>query len=347
MNRCDPETENPMKSPCILLVLVLFAALSHVVAQTLDLPPRPETAYGREDILRVVTPLTREAREDSVFRWFMAGNVPAFLRTLSSITSTAVINGRPYAVTYHVTPDYLALGPEDRYLLMPMTPILAQRIADALHCTLPTRKMVNDIYAASGLKLGPAPIPPSAAMITVPVFAQHDSMVWSQRSEHFAASPRGTVVGGTKKDVVISNKIRSELKTGVPEPVVIYGWHQLDGSPIQPLYNGHGETYADYSHGIRLVQDAVTVNGAPSTVGALLQNDTLAVLLSDEGVIAQPRYGDPPTGMNSAPAVESGRAGWLGSCPNPFIPNSDIRYQISEFRIAKLAVHDVLGHLVR
>jgi hypothetical protein len=289
------------------ILLLLSAALPQVFAQTLDLPPRPETAYGREEILRIISPLTREAREDSIYHWFMAGNVPAFLRSLTSITSAAVINGRQVTVTYHVTPDYLAMGPDDRYLLMPMTPILAQRIADALHCTLPTRKMVNDIYAASGLKLAPAPIPPSAAMITVPVFAQHDSMVWSQRSEHFAASPRGTVVGGAKKDVVISNKIRSELKTGVPRPVVIYGWHQLDGSPIQPLYNGHGETYADYSHGIRLVQDAVTVNGAPSTVGAIVKNDTLAVLLSDEGVIAQPRYGDPPTGMNSAPAEDLSR----------------------------------------
>jgi hypothetical protein len=332
-----------MKIIVILLVL-LFASQVH--AQTLALPPRPEDAYGRDDILRILTPLTREAREDSVFRWFMAGNVPAFLRTLTSVTSSAVINGRTISVTYHVTPDYLALGPDDRYLLMPMTPLLAQRIADALHCTLPTRKMVDDVYAASSLKLAPAPIPPSAAMITVPVFARHDSMVWAQRSPHFAGWPRGTLVGGTKKDVVISNRIRTGLKTGVPRPVVIYGWHQTDGTPIQPLYNGHGETYADYSHGIRLVEDAVTVNGVPSTIGAILRNDTLAVLLSDEGSIAQPRYGDPPTGVNTEPGGGGRGTGWLESFPNPFNPNSDIRYQIAEFRTVRLAVYDLLGREV-
>jgi photosystem II stability/assembly factor-like uncharacterized protein len=32
--------------------------------------------------------------------------------------------------------------------------------------------------------------------------------------------------------------------------------------------------------------------------------------------------------------------------PNPFNPNSDIRYQISEFRTVKLAVYDLLGHEV-
>jgi hypothetical protein len=32
--------------------------------------------------------------------------------------------------------------------------------------------------------------------------------------------------------------------------------------------------------------------------------------------------------------------------PNPFNPTSDIRYQISEFRIVKLAVYDLLGREV-
>ena len=32
--------------------------------------------------------------------------------------------------------------------------------------------------------------------------------------------------------------------------------------------------------------------------------------------------------------------------PNPFNPNSDIRYQISEFRIVRLCVYDVLGREV-
>jgi len=47
---------------------------------------------------------------------------------------------------YYVLPDYLAVGSDQNYFLCPMTPILAQRIADYAECTLPTRKMVNEIY---------------------------------------------------------------------------------------------------------------------------------------------------------------------------------------------------------
>ena len=65
-----------------------------------------------------------------------------------------------------------------------MTPLLAQRLADGLGCILPTRRMVDQIYAAATCRLAPAPIPPSPEMTTVPVFALHDSMVTGQRAAH-------------------------------------------------------------------------------------------------------------------------------------------------------------------
>jgi hypothetical protein len=245
----------------------------------------------------------------------------------------------------------MAVGSDESYFLTPMTPLLAQRIADSLKCILPTRKMVIDIYSAATLKLAPAPIPPSAEMITVPVFVRHDSLVWSQRGPQIASFPQGTLVGGTKKDVVISNRIRNDLKAGVPKPVVIYGWHQLNGVAIQPLYNGHGETYADYSHGIRLIQEAVQLNGSPTTISAILKNDTLASILSDEGTIPIPRYGNVPTDVGPASGALPHDPMLLGNFPNPFNPNSDIRYQVpasgaaagSEFRNVRLAVYDLLG----
>lgn len=324
-------------------LISLVALTADVRSQSLDLPPRPPGAPGRDAIVALLTPLSREAREDSLYRMIMTGNVPVFLRTLIPVTSSATINGLKRSVTYHVTPEYLSVGPDERPFLAPMTPLLAQRLADALHCSLPTRKMVNDIYVASTLKLAPAPIPPSAAMITVPVFAQHDSMVWAQREPVLSAYPPGSLVGGTHKDVVISNKIRNELKTGVPKPVVIYGWHQLDGTPIQPLYNGHGETYADYSHGIRLVQNAVTLDGIPTTLEAILKNDTLAPILSDEGTIAQPRYGDATTGLRSPDGMDLHGMMIEGNFPNPFNASTEIRYRLTEGDVVTLRVYDILG----
>jgi hypothetical protein len=296
--------------------------------------------------LQLITPLARQAREDTLFRQIMSGNVPQFMRTLVPVTSSATIGGTLTSVTYYVTPDYMAVGPDERYFLTPMTPLLAQRLADTLRYILPTRKMVNDIYTAAGLKLAPAPIPPSAEMITVPIFAQHDSMVWAQREPQLGSSPLGTLVGGTKKDVVISNKIRNDLKTGVPKPVVIYGWHQLNGVPIQPLYNGHGETYADYSHGIRLVQEAVQLNGSSTTVSAILKDATFAPILSDEGVIPIPRYGNPPTGVETDSGTDRQGSAIFQNYPNPFNPATVVRYRLQNPSDVRLVVLDLLSREV-
>ena len=258
-------------------------------AQILPLPPRPPGAPTGRAFAASVSSLSRDAREEAIFQQIAAGNVPAFMRNLVPITVTAT----SHTLVYYVIPDYLAVGPDEDYFLMPMSPLLAQRIADTTRCSLPTKKMVDQIYQAASLKLAPKPIPPSAAMITIPVFAQHNDSVWQQRQPVLGQFPLGTLVGGDKKDVIISNSIYTNLKPTVPKPVVIYGWHQLNGVPIQPVYNGHEETYADYSHGIRLVQRALTLDGSPADIVAILKDPALCGLISDEGTIAVPRYGSP------------------------------------------------------
>src|SRR5439155_4581637 len=220
----------------------------------------------------------------------LSGNLPDFLRTLVPVTVSGVINGTNHSGLYYVTSDYLAIGTDADYFLEPMTPILAQRLCNRLGYTLPTRKMVNQIWTNAAVKLTPQPIAPSAEMITVPVFAQHNAMVKSQRETN--SFPLGALVSGDKKDVIISTKIYTNFSnTNITKPVVIYGWHYTSGDPIQPLYNGHEQTYADYSHGIRLVQNAMTVDGNPTTVTNVLTDPNLAALLSDEGTIEGPTNG--------------------------------------------------------
>jgi hypothetical protein len=242
----------PARMRFSLVFLIVVQLSPSATGQTLCLPPRSTDALSGNQVARDIDSLSVESREDFLYQQVMGGNIPEFMRNLIPVSSAAPVGGKTRAVTYFVTPDYIAVGSNRDYFQTPMTPLLAQRLADALECTLPTRKMVNDIYAAAPLKLAPVPIPPSAEMITVPVFVRHDSLVREQRNAALDHFPLGTLVAGTKKDVVISNKMRNELKAGVPRPVVIYGWHQLNGVPIQPLYNGHGETYVDYSMGYDL-----------------------------------------------------------------------------------------------
>jgi hypothetical protein len=280
-------------------VLAFWSLLPVLVsAQTLNLPPRPLNAPNGTQFTNMVGSLTREAREDQILAEILSGNVPDFLRALIPINVT---NGG-HTGTYYVTPDYLAIGENADYFLCPMTPLLAQRLCDLLGYTLPTRRMVAQIWTAATLQVEPITISASPEMTTIPVFAWHNFMVRTQRNTFTNSFPLGTLVGGNKKDVIISARIYTNFAiASITKPVVIYGWHRLTpvyGQVWQPLYNGHEETYADYSHGIRLVQMNLTVDGSPNTVANILTSPTLAPLLSDDGpgegtsggVIPVPRY---------------------------------------------------------
>lgn len=284
-----------------LLILFTSLYLSSVFGQTLNLPPRNVNAQNGDQVIASITNLNLVDRENYILNEVLNGNVPDFIRSMMQVTDSALISGSYKHVTYYCIPEYMALGTDTNYFLCPMTPILAQRIADSVDCSLPTRKMVNQIWKAASVKMQPESIPPSPDMTTVPVFATHNDMVWTQRQTFFPALPLGEGVSGDKKDVVISNLIYTSPP---PARVVIYGWHYPSGSNIQPLYAGHIDTYADYSHGIRLVQNAAWVDGVPTTVSDILMSATDNTLLSDEGVLAQPYYPDTSTvAVPSAPSV--------------------------------------------
>lgn len=221
----------------------------------------------------------------AIARQVKAGNVPAFLRKLCPVKVTLEEAGLTNNATFFVTPDYLAVGSDDDYFLMPMSPSTAQALADTMDCCLPTPRMVDAIYAAATLKLAPMPIPPSRAMTTVDVFSNHNAIIRTQRLAALPPHPLGELVAGHKKDVVVCAKLAS-----VPGKVAIYGWHKTNGVPIQPLYLGHTATWVDYSQCIRLVQQRMVLNGRNTTVAAVLADPALAGLLSNEGAISNPRY---------------------------------------------------------
>jgi hypothetical protein len=87
--------------------------------------------------------------------------------------------------------------------------MLAQRISSLLGCTLPTRKMVNDIWTQTQLKMEPMPITynNSNPPVTVPWFNVYNSNIWAQRQTYLPSFPLGDSVAGDKKDVIISTYI--------------------------------------------------------------------------------------------------------------------------------------------
>lgn len=284
-----------MSKPILQLLLLIFC-VKFSIAQLLNMSARNVLDENGTQIIASITNLSLQNRENYILNEIMKGNIPNFYRNMISVTDSALIGASYKHITYYVIPDYLALGCDTDYFLCPMTPILGQIIADTLNCSLPTRKMVNQIWAISTVKMNPQTIPPSPQMTTVPVFAQHNASVWTQRQTFFPAKPLGNLVSGDKKDVIISNYIYTYP---APRRVVIYGWHYPTSGNIQPMYAGHEDTYADYSHGIRLVQNEVYVDGDTMTVQDILTSSTLYSLLSDEGVIAIPNY--PDTSLSNPP----------------------------------------------
>jgi len=265
------------------MIVFLLAWQQPAPDPILILPPRPGDAPGAAEVAREIIGFDLEAREERLFEEISSGNVPSWLRTLKPIQVTREIDGREHRVIFWVTPDYLAVGSDDDYLLIPLSPQTAQRIADLVGATLPTPLIVDAIWSAAIVQLPPSPIEPSDEMTTLPVFVEHNQIVFEQRKR--LDVPTGSLTAGHKKDVVISNKLARE-----PGKVAIYGWHCLDGKPIQPLYTGHTDRWVDYSHGVRLVSRYVLVNNTEREITEVLSDEKLAPLLSDEGTIAQPRY---------------------------------------------------------
>ena len=210
---------------------------------------------------------------DSVARQeILSGNIPCFLRRFVRInTSVTDTNGKTIHAYYFVSPDYLSVGTDADWARIPLTPMAAQVIADSFHCFLPTRKMVNDIYAQAVVKL--APVPMYAFRDSSITMWQHHLIIEGQRKG------RKGLIAGIKKDLVLSGKITRDAK---PDREAIYGWHKPDGKPIQPLYTGHINWWVDYSHGVRLVYRTVWVNGHAMDYTAVLKDPRLQRLLCDE-----------------------------------------------------------------
>ncbi|HTA62886.1 MAG TPA: T9SS type A sorting domain-containing protein [Bacteroidia bacterium] len=268
------------------LLSLLFLGSLTLFSQTLNLPARQTNALSGSQFEATISSATLSLtnRENMIYTQVSAGNVPNFYRTLVAVTSTATISSVTQSVTYYVAPDYLAIGCDSNYFLMPMSPMLATKIGALTGTTLPTRKMVGDIWTAATVKLAPQPLTAGPSMSTVPFFAHHDSIVGQQRATFSA--PLGSLTSGDKKDVIIDNAIYTTANR-----VIIFGWYYQNGTYIQPMTNVHADTYMDYSHGIRLVQNSCMLNGStPTTIQAVLQSSTLNPILSDEGVIAQPWY---------------------------------------------------------
>jgi hypothetical protein len=212
------------------------------------------------------------ARDSLAVQEILSGNIPSFLKNFVAITSTIKDSlGITHEAVFYVSPDYLALGTDEDWTRIPLTPMAAQKIADSFHCFLPTRKMVDLIYQQATVKLEPVPM--YAFRDSSVTMWQHHLIIEGQRKGRYG------LIAGIKKDLVISGKVSRDIK---PNREAIYGWHLLTGKPIQPLYTGHINWWVDYSHGIRLISQTMKVNGKEMNYIDVLKHPLYQKLLCDE-----------------------------------------------------------------
>lgn len=253
-----------------------------------QVPLRSPSAPGGSQFMDSLKQMSRDEKQAAILNELRKGNLPYFLRKLKTLElTTADGDGKMHRVKYRVMPDYLAVGSDSDYCRIPVTPAVAQQVANQFGATLPTRKLVDHIYREAEIKIAPVTYTPVERQNeTIEKFVLHNSAIEQQRVE--AGGVPGQLIAGHKKDVVLSNKIVDPAR---PNHVVIYGWHKLDGIRIQPLTNIHIDWYVDYSHGARLIDSEIFIDEERTTVQAVLRDPVLYKLLSDEDApMLQPSY---------------------------------------------------------
>jgi hypothetical protein len=279
-----------VKLKLLLAALCVFAFATAVRAEgaaslcapsAQDIPARATQARGASEFIAAVAGLGDHERDAAIRRELLAGNLPRFMRQVLPATLNAQLrDGRSVQLTLCVLADYLGLGSDSDFLLVPMGLDSALTVAAKFGFMLPTRRIVDLIYRAADVRLLPQPLPASDRMRSTAYLQQHDALVEQQRAA-LGAAP-GALTAGHKKDLVLTERLWQQ-----PGRVAIYGWQRADGTPIQTLSTVHGARYADYSHGVRLVSQTMFVDGRPARLLDVLADAQLGPLLSDEGPLPQ------------------------------------------------------------
>lgn len=126
----------------------------------------------------------------------------------------------------------------------------AATLAESQGCELPTPALVDAIYAAADCKVDASTLTRKSAgtpatMASIDVLADQAERIERRIDAWKRVNGREpTLVAGTHKDVIRTDSGKLGL----------YGWQRADGTPIQPVFTGHGPYWIDYSQGCRLVR---------------------------------------------------------------------------------------------
>lgn len=216
---------------------------------------------------------------------FLSGEVPSAMRQFrkirykTSVCDTVEILKKPHIVEMWILPEYVSVGKDEDCVRMPMGPIGAQVIADSLNCCLPTTYLVDRIYDAAEGRIDIFPFRPHGSRNQT-ALVYHDSNNAIKALYKAYGYRYGQLISGLKKDIVLTSYV--ERNPEYSRNVAIYGWQHPDGTLQQPLFIRHGNFYADYSHGIRLIWHTVKIDGKEYELRDVMCDKVMYRLVSDE-----------------------------------------------------------------
>ena len=226
----------------------------------------------------------RTTREQAALTEILSGNIPEFLRNFCPVT---VSNGND-SITYLVMADYISIGSDDDYFRYNLEAPTAQVIADKWDLTLPTKKIVDDIYKQAVNKLeakayGP---PYNNEMLSMTRF------IWSndQVNNQMRNLNKSDLTAGHRKDYVLCNSL---APNNPKQRVAIYGFFQKNGVPIQgpqPNASSHELIFADYSQSSRFICKDVIVNSSLMRIDDIFSDINLSKLVNEDGILKFTRY---------------------------------------------------------
>ena len=267
---------------------IIYGKNSKLKKETLAVPyfqNKPQATLTGWDFMLKADKMGFWRLEDAIVEAVLAGNMPEQLKSFRKIVfKTPVVDSvevlrKPHKVEIWVLPDYISIGTDSNFVRMPMGPLAAQRIADSLDCILPTTFLVDRIAEVAQGHLDIFPFRPLGSRNSQPIVYQDSNnainALYDAKGYKF-----GQFISGLKKDVVLTYKILT--LPGNENRVAIYGWHRPSGRCQQPLHIKHGNFYADYSHGIRMVYRKVLVDGKEYDAREILESPQLYRLLSNE-----------------------------------------------------------------
>lgn len=267
---------------------IVYGKNSRLKKETMAVPyfqDKPQASLTGWDFMLKADKMGFWKLEDAIAEAVLEGNIPQELRSFRKIVfRTPVVDSveilrKPHKVEIWVLPDYISIGTSNDFVRMPMGPLAAQRIADSLHCILPTTFLVDRIAEVAQGHLNIFPFRPLGSRNSQPIVYQDSNnainALYDAKGYKF-----GQFISGLKKDVVLTYKILT--LPGNENRVAIYGWHLPSGKAKQPLHIKHGNFYADYSHGIRMIYRTIKVDGKEYDAREVLESPQLYRLLSNE-----------------------------------------------------------------